>query len=156
MSNQWIPPGMRVCTWDEAMESPRNSGARVGIHKDGTFPTDFGPDRTGVTWLCIDTQKPQHAHEDKPWVRHGFEECSGAEAPRGYDGEAIAITAMGNYVTTAAEVCATFLRPSPLFGLKRALEILTGEVGNDWTCNIIRAEIAKYEPPVCGECGRVK
>lgn len=158
--NQWIPPRMRACTWDEAQWATDDGRRRFGIFEDPHNPayhhsaTDYGAGTVGIVWLCIDTPKPQHTHE-KPWVKLGFEEEQDREsAHRDDSGIYVASWSYPSYDGRATVI----LRPSPLLGLKRALEIATGGP-NDLLVDLrkkLRAEIAKYEPPVCGECGRVK
>ena len=156
---QWIPPRMRACAWDEAQWATADGKHRFGILEARHNPvyhhsaTDYSAGTIGVTWLCIDTPKPQHAHE-KPWVKLGFEEEQDREsAHRDDSGICVASWTYPSYDGRDTVI----LRPSPLLGLKRALEILErdgysaleGCVGYE-----IRVEIAKHEPPVCPGCKR--
>jgi hypothetical protein len=131
-----------------------NGDLRMGMHGSDRaphpypHPSVFPPPAERTTWICIDTPKPQHTHE-KPWVGQGFEECSKEDAPKDANGFCVA-------TWTHRDALETFLRPSPLLGLKRALEILEAanygvSVG---VLKVVREEIAKYEPPVCPSCKR--
>lgn len=175
MSNEnkpWIPPGMRACSWDEAQWATADGRRRIGT-LNGSPACDYSVNANDVTWLCIDTPKPQHTHEDKPWVKMGFQICGYPDAPRDKSGFTMAWDCANGELALADLDASSSppvkdrylpLRPSPLPGLKRALEILRSrrllEQGQHSTPEIeeriIEAEIAKYEPPVCGECGRVK
>lgn len=164
---QWIPPGFRACTWDEAQWMNTDGGLRAGLSNGhGQALSWHRGAGDCITWLCIDTPKPRHAHE-KPWVKLGFEECEpeAAELARNTDGHLVVRVWIHEEGEGQCTLCPegtlsaryTPIRPSLLFGLKRALEILErdgysaleGCVGYE-----IRAEIAKYEHPVCPGCKR--